>query len=547
MDLLSSFMCGRCQVKTESVVADCVCKKRDKRRLSVQGAILRLRLLSVLFLLLFSMISDFSQTAEIKMLNGDAISSSHIDTVVNELMNSANITGLCLAILNENELVYLKTFGYKNKEKNELLDENSIILGASFSKVVFTYIVMQLVQEGVLALDKPLYTYLEKPLPEYYDYKDLAEDDQWKLLTVRTCLSHTTGFPNILRGGLKFFFKPGTRYAYSGEGIGLLQFVVQQVTNKGLEELAVERVFKPLGMNRTSYVWKDRFEDNFADGHDITGYPMNYIGRWTNASGGGSLLTSIADYTRFIRAIMQGKGLDESAWNAMLSPSIRIKSKHQFPTLSNETTDKYDSIELSYGLGWGLFTSEYGKAFFKEGHGPGWQNYNVNFIDQKTSIIIMTNSDNGEKIFKDLLEKVIGDTYTPWEWERYIPYYLTEPISIGRYLYDILMFQHVDKAIEAYRRISLSPSRNSFIFDESQLNGLGYQMIKEGKLEVAVKLFELNVEEYPESANAYNSLGEVYMKNGQIDLAIESYGRSLELNPDNNNAREMLRQLKGDK
>jgi tetratricopeptide (TPR) repeat protein len=274
---------------------------------------------------------------------------------------------------------------------------------------------------------------------------------------------------------------------------------------------------------------------------------MDYIGGWTNASGGGSLLTSIADYTRFIRAIMQGKGLDESTWNAMLSPSIRIKSSYQFPTLSNETTDKYDSIELSYGLGWGLFTSEYGKAFFKEGHGPGWQNYNVNFVDQKTSIIIMSNSDNGEKIFKDLLEKVIGDTFTPWEWERYVPYYLSKPMPIGVYLYDIIALQDVDKAIETYKRISLSSLKNGFVFDEDQLNSLGYQMIKEGKLQEAVKLFELNVEEYPESANAYDSRGEAYMKNGQIDLAIESYERSLELNPENDNAREMLRQMKGDK
>jgi tetratricopeptide (TPR) repeat protein len=145
------------------------------------------------------------------------------------------------------------------------------------------------------------------------------------------------------------------------------------------------------------------------------------------------------------------------------------------------------------------------------------------------------------------LEKAIGDTFTPWEWEGYIPYYLTEPISIGRYLYDILMFQHVDKAIETYRRISVSSSRNSFVFGESQLNGLGYQMIREGKLEVAVSLFRLNVEEYPESANAYNSLGEAYKRIGQIDLAIESYERSMELNPENDNAREMLRQLKGGK
>lgn len=498
------------------------------------------------------MILACSQTAEIKKVSGDSISSSEVNKVVNELMSSANVTGLCLAILNENELVYLKTFGHKNKEKNELFDENSIILGASFSKVVFTYVVMQLIQEKVLEIDKPLYTYLDKPLPEYEKYKDLATDDQWKLLTARTCLSHTTGFPNLRvinprgNGKLEFFFKPGNRYAYSGEGINLLQFVIEQITNKGLEELAVERVFKPLGMNRTSFVWQDRFEDNFAVGHDFLGFPIDYR-RWTYANGGGSLLTSIADYAKFVGAIMKGKGLDKPTLHAMLSPSIRIKSKYQFPTLSDEMTDKYDSIGLSYGLGWGLFTSGYGKAFFKEGHGNGWQNYNVNFVDKKTSIIIMTNSDNGEKIFKDLLEKVIGDIYTPWEWEGYIPYYSVKPRSIGVYLYDIILFQNVDKAIETYRQIGMSSMRNSFIFSEDQLNDLGYQMIKEDKLEEAIKLFKLNVEEYPESANVYGSLGEAYKKNGQIDLAIESYERSLELNPDNNNAREILRQMKGDK
>jgi len=491
-----------------------------------------------------SMILECSQTDEIKKINGDTISSIVVDDMVNKLMDSAHVTGLCLAILNENEPVYLKTFGCRNKEKNELLDENSIILGASFSKVVFTYIVMQLIQEKVLEIDKPLYTYLGKLLPEYNDYKDLATDDQWKLLTARTCLSHTTGFPNNSDSGLKFFFKPGTRYAYSGEGIRLLQFVVEHVTNKGLEELAIEKVFKPLSMNRTSFLWQERFDDNLAVGHDIIEFPIEGFGRWTRANGGGSLLTTITDYAKFVSAIMQGKRLDESTLHAMLSPSIRIKSKHQFPTLTNEVTNKYDSIELSYGLGWGLFNSPYGKAFFKEGHGPGWQNYNVNFITQKTSIIIMTNSDNGEKIFKDLLEKVIGDTFTPWEWEGYIPYYLVEPISIGHYLYDIILFQDVENAIKSYMRISNSSSKNSFIFNEDELNGLAYQMIKENKIEAAIKLFKLNVKEYPESANAFDSLGESYYVNGQKELAIKNYEKSLELNPENTNAKEMLLQLR---
>ena len=510
----------------------------------------QMRLPVWLCIVLFSAVLSCSQTPGIKKLNGEVISYDEVTDRVDELMDTANVTGLCLAVLNENEPVYVNAFGYKNGEKKELLDENSIMLGASLSKAVFAYIVMQLVQEGVLELDQPLYTYLDKPLPEYDEYKDLATDDRWKLLTVRTCLSHTTGFPNHRtmnprgNGKLEFFFKPGTRYAYSGEGISLLQFVVEHITKKSLEDLATERAFEPFGMDRSSFVWQDRFEENFADGHDITGYPMNYIGRWTRANAGGSLLTTTTDYTKFVAAMMRGAGLDSSVRQTMLSPSIRIKSKHQFPTLSGETTDQYDSIDLSYGLGWGLFNSVYGTAFFKEGHGPGWQNYNVNFPDRKTSILIMSNSDNGEKIFKDLLETVIGDTITPWEWEGYIPYNLIKPMPIGIYLYDIILFQNVDKAIETYRRISSSPAKNSFIFDEDQLNGLGYQMIKENKLQEAVKLFELNVDMYPESANAHDSLGEAYMRNGQVDLAIASYERSLELNPKNDNAEEMLKQLK---
>jgi len=79
---------------------------------------------------------------------------------------------------------------------------------------------------------------------------------------------------------------------------------------------------------------------------------------------------------------------------------------------------------LSYGLGWGLFNSEYGKAFFKEGHLEGWEHYTISFPDKKISFIIMTNSSNGESIFKELTEKLTGVTI-PWEWEGYFPYRAT--------------------------------------------------------------------------------------------------------------------------
>jgi len=365
---------------------------------------------------------------QINRLDGSSISFTDIDKTINELMSAAEVTGLCLTVINDNKIACTKTYGYKNKEKNELIDTSTCFYAASLSKAVFAYIVMQLVQEGVLELDKPIWSYINKPLPQYDNYNDLMNDDRWKQITVRHCLCHATGFPNWRwfnpngNNKLEIFFVPGERYAYSGEGIALLQLAVEEATQKNLEQLAQERVFKPFGMTRTSYIWQPAFENDYAFGYDANGDVLKKKKR-TKAGAAGSMETTIADYSRFIEAVMQGRGLNEKTKQEMLSPQIAIKTKHQFPSLNTDTLDDtYKSIDLSYGLGWGLFKCTYGPAFFKEGHDDGWVHYNVNFPDKKTSIIIMSNSSNGESIFKETLEKIIGDVYTPYDWENYTPY-----------------------------------------------------------------------------------------------------------------------------
>jgi CubicO group peptidase (beta-lactamase class C family) len=365
---------------------------------------------------------------EITRLDGSRISFTDIDKTIKQLMEAGKVTGLELAIINNNKIAYLKTYGYKNKSKNQFIDSSTVFYGASFSKAVFAYIAMQLVQEGVLELDKRVWSYLNKPLPLYKGYNNLTDDERWKQITVRHCLTHTTGFPNWRwlnphgNNKLEIFFTPGERYAYSGEGLVLLQLAIEETTKKSIEQLAQERVFKPFGMTHTSYVWQKEFENNFAYGYDEKGDSLQK-NRRTVPNAAGSMETTIVDYARFIEGVMQGKGLQDSFRMEMLSPQIAIKTKHQFPSLNTDTLeDAYKNIDLCYGLGWGLFKCPYGKAFFKEGHDDGWEHYNVNFPDKKTSIIIMSNSSNVEGIFKETLEKIIGDVYTPWEWENYIPY-----------------------------------------------------------------------------------------------------------------------------
>jgi CubicO group peptidase (beta-lactamase class C family) len=374
----------------------------------------------------------FGQQLQITKIDGRTISISAIDSTILRLMNAAKVTGLGLAIINNDSIVYEKTYGYKNTDTKELLDTSTIFYGASLSKAVFTFLCLQLVQQGIVNLDKPLYEYMDKPLPEYPKYSDLTGDERWKLITARMCLSYTTGFPNWRfldvrtgkydqNGKLAIYFTPGSKYAYSGEGFALLQMVVEKITGNDLEELAVKNVFQPIGMDRTSYIWQQKFENNYALGYDENGNSLEKKKRKTPGAA-GSMETTLSDYAKFIQYIMQKKGLNEKMLNLMLTPQIRINSKRMFPTISNDTTTENQAIDLSSGLGWGLFMCPYGKAFFKGGHDDGWEHYNINFIDRGISILLMTNSSNGESIFKELLEKISGDTYTPWKWGNYIPY-----------------------------------------------------------------------------------------------------------------------------
>jgi len=364
-------------------------------------------------------------TTTVKRLDGSAITAAEIDETVATVMKAAEVPAAGIVIINGGKIVFAKGYGLRDKEKNLALTENTVMSGASFTKVVFAYLAMKLVDKGALDLDKPVYEYLPKPLPEYEAYQALAGDERYKLITARMLLDHTSGFPNWRwindDRKLNIYFQPGSRFAYSGEGINLLQMVVETITKRPLQELMEEDIFQPLGMTRSSMVWEARFEDDYANGYDEYGRSLGPL-RWKHADAAGSLLTTPRDFARFVQAILEGQGLRTRTWGRMLSAQIQILAKHEFPTMENQPTDENRPIQLSYGLGWGLYWSPRGEAFFKEGHDDGWRNYCVGFRMPKDGMVIMTNSGNGEGIYKELLEKLLADTYTPIEWERFTPY-----------------------------------------------------------------------------------------------------------------------------
>ena len=100
----------------------------------------------------------------------------------------------------------------------------------------------------------------------------------------------------------------------------------------------------------------------------------------------------------------------------------------------------------------------------------------------------------------------------------------------------------IDRAIQQYHDLKATQAA-TFNFDESQLNTLGYQLLRKKEFKPAIRIFELNVEAYPHSSNAYDSLAEGYMDEGDRESSVANYKKALELNPKNGNSAVMLRKL----
>jgi predicted membrane protein DUF2306 len=100
----------------------------------------------------------------------------------------------------------------------------------------------------------------------------------------------------------------------------------------------------------------------------------------------------------------------------------------------------------------------------------------------------------------------------------------------------------IDAAVKQYHELKAA-APTTYNFDESELNSLGYKFIRKNKFKEAIRIFQLNVEAYPKSANTYDSLAEGYMDDGEKALAIANYQKSLQLNPKNRNAVVMLQKL----
>lgn len=342
-----------------------------------------------------------------------------LDAEIERLMVAGKVPGLAVAVIDNGKVAHVVAKGVRN-EKGDPLTTDTIMYAASLTKMTFAYYVLMLVDDGKVDLDKSIADYLPKPLPEYPKYADLSVDERWKTITLRRLLTHSSGLADqrFYEPDNKFRFnlEPGSRYAYSNEGVNLAQFVIEESLGLKVGDEMNRRLFQPLGMTRSSMIWRDDFKGNLADG-------VHEDGKWeahddrSSVKAAGSLDTTITDMSKLAAAMVSGWGLSAKARAELDKASFPIVSEAQFPPFLIKDNPANARIGLAAGIGVVVYDGPQGHAFFKGGHNDITDNHVGCVETGKRCVVLLSNSGAAQRLYPTLAKAVLGELGTPWAWE----------------------------------------------------------------------------------------------------------------------------------
>jgi CubicO group peptidase (beta-lactamase class C family) len=313
------------------------------------------------------------------------------------IMKELEIPGISYTYLESGKVKNSFALG-RGSKKGIPIDRETVFSAASLSKPVFAYLVMQLVDEGVISLDVPLC--------DYYTYPDIQDEPDHRLVTAQMILSHTSGLPNWRTKKLSFKYKPGERFSYSGEGYVWLQRVIEHLKGKSLEELSQEYVFKPLEMTRSSYVFLADFEQNYTLSFKANG-DQQAKNKIQTGNAAASLQTSSYDFGLFLEALLSGKRISPELHRRMLTPVVPVEPKEG------------QKQELYWGLGVGIQQTPDGKQIFQWGDNYTFRGYFTANVEDGTGVVYLSNSEKGLSKVRELVALVMADPQPACDWMDY--------------------------------------------------------------------------------------------------------------------------------
>ncbi|TBW26546.1 serine hydrolase [Gramella sp. KN1008] len=328
------------------------------------------------------------------LLTKGSIQNNHkeLDKFINSYLEYYNIPGVSLAIIENDEVAYYKTYGYKNLYTKEPVNKDTRFEAASITKPVFAFAVMRLAERGIIDLDKPLYQYLAVP-------EDVKDDPRSKLITARIVLSHSTGFPNWPwnnpNGKLDIKFEPGTKYSYSGAGYGYLQDVVEEITGKDIVSILNEETLDVLDVPHTYFEFAPDLLDNTALGHNGNYPHVNDIRPATHVA--SSMITDANSLAKFWLGIKNRTGLNKETYEDMFGAHTHTPDADH-----NARAEKH-----YFGLGPYFEETAFGLTLGHSGNNPGFKCDSVIFEDLGKGWVVMTNGDYGDSLINALYDFLI--------------------------------------------------------------------------------------------------------------------------------------------
>jgi CubicO group peptidase (beta-lactamase class C family) len=447
-----------------------------------------------------------------------------IDALVRKFSEYGLFSGSVL-VADEGKVIFEKGYGYANLEWGIANAPDTKFRLGSITKQFTSMLVMQQVQKGAIRLDDPVVTYL----PDY-------PRPQGEKVTIRHLLTHTSGIPNYtgfldIRSDRKLYtlealiasfsgkpleFEPGTSWRYSNSGYVLLGAVLEKVTRTPYEQLLRVNILDPLGMKNTGYDHTETILPKRASGYERTGRLLNapFLDMSVPFSA-GALYSTTGDLYLWDQGLYSGVLLADSLRNLYFTP-----------------------VRNHYAFGWvvqkgaeGVSTDSVLEVF----HGGGINGFNTIIvrIPEKRQLVVLLNN-TGNAPLTDMARSITGILYgKPFAGPRR---------SIAQVLGDSAATGRLARLLEKYPAMRADTAEYSL--NEGEMNGLGYQLLQDGKTKEAIEIFKLNVAAFSRSWNVYDSLGEAYVGAGDTILARRNYEKSLELNPANTGAAEALKKLK---
>jgi D-alanyl-D-alanine carboxypeptidase len=323
-----------------------------------------------------------------------------IDEYVRAEMRKQQIPGASIAIVRNGKVASTKGYGMANLELSVPATENTVYQLASVTKPFTATAVMVLVEEGKLGLDEEI-------------SKQLADlPKTWKSVTVRQLLNHTSGIKNYAavrafhktpskdythREILDFVanepleFAPGDKWEYSNTGYILLGMLIERVSGKTYGDFLAGRIFEPLGMMQTRVNDLRAIIPNRAQGYDSKGGVLRN-GEYLSPSqpfAGGMLVSSVSDLVKWDASLETEKLLKKSSLEQMVTPTETKKGE-----------------AAGYGFGW-YVEKVNGRRLIAHGGGlPGFSAQISRFVDDKLTVIVLTNASNGHP--GDLAQGIAG-------------------------------------------------------------------------------------------------------------------------------------------